>query len=365
MSSSALRMPGVVAMLTADEVPQEPAANPILTNEPTFVGAPDPGGGRYRRTDGRRCRRGHRGRAGAAALRASIRWKACRPAAPTPAATAMSAASASPLQTVKWDAGDFAAGRRPPSRRQDGRSWQYGDLDGGFADAKLVLEESFVTASMPHHSAGDAFRPGLLAERQMLPAWLVAKPHLHRCRGWRNIGIEPANLVFIGEFCGGGFGSKGGAYPHDGAAGASWRKKTGRPVMHADQPRARNISSARRAMASRAASRSASPPTGGSPRWTSVWSRIRAASSAPRLSQRRRRPVHCLSAAGHALERHAGVHQHAALRPDARPRPEPDGGGDRAADRQGGAAAGHRPAWPSAASMRPSAGSTYGAKREP
>src|SRR5690606_38300735 len=39
--SEALKMEGVLAVLTADEVPaQPPPAEPILTNEPLFVGAP-------------------------------------------------------------------------------------------------------------------------------------------------------------------------------------------------------------------------------------------------------------------------------------------------------------------------------------
>jgi CO/xanthine dehydrogenase Mo-binding subunit len=44
------------------------------------------------------------------------------------------------------------------------------------------------------------------------------------------IGIDPADLVFIAEFCGGGFGSKGGGYPCV-AIPAHMAKKTGRPVM--------------------------------------------------------------------------------------------------------------------------------------
>ena len=39
--SKALQMEGVVAILTADDVPQMPnLANPILTNEPSYVGDP-------------------------------------------------------------------------------------------------------------------------------------------------------------------------------------------------------------------------------------------------------------------------------------------------------------------------------------
>ena len=44
------------------------------------------------------------------------------------------------------------------------------------------------------------------------------------------IGIDPSQLVFIAENCGGGFGSKGSAYPMM-ALPAHVSKKTGRPVM--------------------------------------------------------------------------------------------------------------------------------------
>ena len=42
--------------------------------------------------------------------------------------------------------------------------------------------------------------------------------------------IEPEDLVYVAEFCGGGFGSKGGAYPVM-AIPAYMARKTGRPVL--------------------------------------------------------------------------------------------------------------------------------------
>ena len=44
------------------------------------------------------------------------------------------------------------------------------------------------------------------------------------------VGVEPADLVYVSEFCGGGFGSKGGAYPLM-VLPALMAKKIGRPVM--------------------------------------------------------------------------------------------------------------------------------------
>src|SRR5207244_13642951 len=47
----------------------------------------------------------------------------------------------------------------------------------------------------------------------------------------RYIGIPPDNLVFIAEYCGGGFGSKIPGYPNM-AIAALMSKKINRPVMH-------------------------------------------------------------------------------------------------------------------------------------
>ena len=49
------------------------------------------------------------------------------------------------LQTVKWQAGDFADDSKLPTGKPS-EEWSYGDLDAGFKAAKLVIEESFVTA---------------------------------------------------------------------------------------------------------------------------------------------------------------------------------------------------------------------------
>ena len=46
----------------------------------------------------------------------------------------------------------------------------------------------------------------------------------------RFLGIEPSNLVYIGEYCGGGFGGKGAAYPQM-VLSAYMSRKIGRPVM--------------------------------------------------------------------------------------------------------------------------------------
>ena len=47
----------------------------------------------------------------------------------------------------------------------------------------------------------------------------------------RYLGIKPEDLVFIAEYCGGGFGSKGSGYPLVAISGLLSKKANGRPVM--------------------------------------------------------------------------------------------------------------------------------------
>jgi CO/xanthine dehydrogenase Mo-binding subunit len=113
---------------------------------------------------------------------------------------------------------------------QPGEEWSYGDVEAGFAEATLVLDESFVTASTSHHS---------MEPRTAMAYWENGKCFVYGSSqsqslplpGLANyIGIEPENLVFIAEYCGGGFGSKGAAYPLM-SIPAHMSRKTGRPVL--------------------------------------------------------------------------------------------------------------------------------------
>ena len=57
------------------------------------------------------------------------------------------------LQTIKWNVQDFAKaseGQLPMGTPAE--EWSYGDLEAGFSEAKVVLDESFVTASYSHLS---------------------------------------------------------------------------------------------------------------------------------------------------------------------------------------------------------------------
>jgi len=135
-----------------------------------------------------------------------------------------------PLQ-IKWTARDFAAaGDDKLPMGEATHTWTYGDIEAGFAGAHLVLEESFVTNSNPHHS---------LESRSCMAYWQNGKCFVHGSTQSQSfvkpalasiLGIDTRDVVYIGEFCGGGFGSKIVSYPLLSLA-PLMAKKTGRPVL--------------------------------------------------------------------------------------------------------------------------------------
>jgi xanthine dehydrogenase molybdenum-binding subunit len=132
-----------------------------------------------------------------------------RPAAPAspPASTQ---GPAPPVVTeLKWTKADFAEekqGRLPMGKTPD--EWSYGDLDSGFKNAALVLDETFVTPDTSHQT---------LETRSALAYWQNGKVYIYTgtqstaqtlpaIARWLN--IDPDKVVFISEYTGGGFGSK-------------------------------------------------------------------------------------------------------------------------------------------------------------
>jgi xanthine dehydrogenase molybdenum-binding subunit len=234
----ALAMPGVRAILTADELPPpadtltdngtviraNPKSEKALTMEPLYQGEPilavaavdeltaaeaiekiridfeplpfviDPldtlrPGGPNPRTDG------------------NI-W--VQP--PAPPAVAGSPAPAPPPQTIgelKWTEADFAEANegRLPTGRTPG-DWSYGDLEAGFRSAALVLDETFVTPDTSHQT---------LETRSAMAYWQNGKVHVYTgtqstaqtvpaIARWLNIDVS--KVVLVSEYTGGGFGSK-------------------------------------------------------------------------------------------------------------------------------------------------------------
>lgn len=254
-ASAALAMPGVKAILRADELPApadivtdlghtikaNPRGEKALTDEPLYFGEPilaiaavdeltateaiekiqiefeplphvvDPlvslrPGGPNARLDGNRW----------------VRSEA-QPGQPPP-----------PLAVgeLKWTEEDFKEydeGKLPMGKASD--EWTYGDLEAGFKNAALVLDETFVTPNVSHQT---------LEPRTALAYWQNGKLHVHAgtqstiqtvdaIARWMR--MDTKDIVFVSEYTGGGFGSK--------ATGsinimipALLAKKTGMPVMH-------------------------------------------------------------------------------------------------------------------------------------
>ena len=135
------------------------------------------------------------------------------------------------VATVKWTADVFAAaadGALPLG--EAAREWSYGDLEAGFRDAALVLDETFHTPSTHHQP---------LESRSAMAYWRNGTLYLHGSTQSvaqtvasvaRWTGTDASQVVIISEYTGGGFGSKiPGA--HSMAIPALLSKKAGAPVM--------------------------------------------------------------------------------------------------------------------------------------
>jgi xanthine dehydrogenase molybdenum-binding subunit len=135
------------------------------------------------------------------------------------------------IQELKWTEADFAAardGQVPMGKAME--EWSYGDLDAEFRNAALVVDESFIVPSTGHHP---------METRSAMAFWQNGKLHLH-CSTQsvvrtvdavaRWVGIEAKDVVLICEYTGGGFGSKGGGAVSM-AIPALLSKKANAPVM--------------------------------------------------------------------------------------------------------------------------------------
>src|SRR5436190_1164779 len=243
-ASAALAMPGVKAILTADDLPDLRGAERALTNEPLYQGEPilavaavseaiaaeaiervtidlealpfvvdpveslRPGGPNAR-------------------LEGNV-WV---PPAPGPSPGAGTAPARPTIKTLKWTDADFANapdGALPAGEAAE--QWSFGDLDAGFKSAAIVVDETFVVQSTGHQP---------MESRSAMAYWQNGRLFLHGSTQslartvdplatW--LGLDASRIVLVSEYCGGGFGSKGaGAVSM--VVPALLSKKTGTPVM--------------------------------------------------------------------------------------------------------------------------------------
>src|SRR5262249_54480484 len=113
---------------------------------------------------------------------------------------------------VKWTEEqfqDYASGKMPLGKPTG--EWQFGDLDAGFSNAAIVLDETFMPPNTSHQG---------LETRTAMADWQGGKLFMHvgtqsgaqpvpAIARWMNMKVE--DIVLISEYTGGGFGSKGTA----------------------------------------------------------------------------------------------------------------------------------------------------------
>ena len=237
-TSAALAMPGVKAILTADDLPgpadtvtdlgvvirANPRSERPLTNEPVYMGEPILAVAAIDEVT-----------AAEAIERIQVDFEplpfavdplvSLRPGGPTarvegnvwfrpappPAAAGAPPAPPPPIDVrdLKWTEEQFAEaaeGHLPMGEAPD--EWSYGDLEAGFRDAALVLDETYVTPNTSHQC---------MEPRTAMAYWQNGKVYVHASTQStvqtvmsvsRWLAVPPEDVVFISEYTGGGFGSK-------------------------------------------------------------------------------------------------------------------------------------------------------------
>ncbi len=226
-ASEALAMPGVRAILTPDEVPApgdsltdngtvikaDKHAERGLAKEPVYVGEPIVAVAAVDEVT-----------AAEAIERIQVDFErlpfvidpldTLRPGGPNPRGDGNVWTSPPPPQQpaiveLKWTEEQFAdakEGRLPMGKAPE--EWSYGDVDAGFKNAALVLDETFVTPDTSHQT---------LETRSAMAYWQNGKLYMHTgtqstaqtvpaIARW--LRMDPGNVVLISEYTGGGFGSK-------------------------------------------------------------------------------------------------------------------------------------------------------------
>jgi CO/xanthine dehydrogenase Mo-binding subunit len=245
-TGAALAMPGVRAILTADDLPEAARGDiPALTNEPTYEGEAILAVAAVDEVT-----------AAEAIERIHVDFEmlpfvtdpleSLRPNSPNARTEGNvwapsgggsrrdiegAVQNETTIQTIKWTADDFAQagdGQLPLGEAPDG--WSYGDLDAGFKSSALVVDETFVVQATSHQP---------METRSALAYWQNGTLYVHastqstqrtRALVARWVGIDQKDLVFVSEYTGGGFGSKGGGAVSM-AIPALLAKKANAPVM--------------------------------------------------------------------------------------------------------------------------------------
>ncbi len=253
-ASAALKMPGVHAILTADDLPvvapptrgaaaaeeegpdskggrgQKIAAELGLTNEPVFQGQPILAVAAVDELT-----------AADAIERIKIDFEplpfcvdplqSLRPGGPN-ARLEGNVYYGTAAKILKWTAEDWKeveAGRLPMREAPD--TWVVGDVEAGFKEAAVIIDETVLCQSTSHQC---------MEPRTSMAYWENGKLFLHcsaqstahvsqSVGNWS--GADRTKVVLLGDYVGGGFGGKNTETHFHTAIPALLSKKTGRPVM--------------------------------------------------------------------------------------------------------------------------------------
>jgi CO/xanthine dehydrogenase Mo-binding subunit len=239
-ATEALKMPGVKAVLTPDDLPQNlgtrPSGSsltpqPALAKEPLFEGEPIAAVAAVDEAT-----------AVAAIEKIKVDYtplpfvvdplESLRPGGPN-ARLGGNVLVGNRIIELKWTEADFAEmkeGRMPMGQVSDAEHWTVGDVDAGLKNAALVVDESFVTATTQHVP---------LEPRSIMAYWQNGKVYVHcptqslaqtvpYVAYWAGLS-STEQVVLISEYTGGAFGGKQAI--HYVGIPILLAKKTGQPVM--------------------------------------------------------------------------------------------------------------------------------------
>ena len=230
-TSEAMAMPGVEAILTADDLPEvEAPLERMLTNEPLYEGEPILAIAAT--TEELAANAIEKVRIDLEPLPFALDpLDSLRPGGPNARLEGNTMAGRE-LMDIKWDNVDWAQIDRG-TLSMDGEvtdEWAVGDVAAGFAEADLILDETVFMQSLSHQP---------LESRSAMAYWQNGKCYMHvstqstaRTHGpaARWVGVGPEDVVLIAEYCGGGFGSKGTGSIQSGIP-ALLSQKSSKPVM--------------------------------------------------------------------------------------------------------------------------------------
>jgi xanthine dehydrogenase molybdenum-binding subunit len=231
-ASRALAMPGVVGILTADEVPQRDGPREAcLTNEPHYEGEPILAIAAVDEET-----------AAAAIEEIEIDFEplpfvvdpldSLRPGGPNAYSEGNRFAGEDGWTDFKWTEADFEAidAGRMPETADAPSQWSKGDPDAAFAESALILEETIVHQSLTHHPLEPRSNMAYWDNGRLFAYVSTQSTQQTKFGLARALDMDPEDITLVSEYTGGGFGSKiSGTTVMQ--IPAIFSQKIGRPVM--------------------------------------------------------------------------------------------------------------------------------------